>query len=189
MPTLYDYLLKINISFLKKHGYLKTDQIKRGTMTWRTNGQKTGCISILVNMNETIPYIELDYKCNDEPINYKVSIIDIPSNLGKGNVYLFQCPRTHKLCRKLYLADTYFLHRSAFKGCMYECQTQSKKIRSWNDTLGAYFKQDQHLEQLYKKHFKKTYAGKPTKRYLRLMEQIRKAESIDSRDIEGLFLL
>jgi hypothetical protein len=178
-PTLYDEVKTVEISFLKKHGYLKTDQIKSGTTTWRTNGQKTGVVSILVNMKETIPYIEFDYKCNNEPINYKVSIIDIPSNLGKGTVYLFQCPRTHKLCRKLYLAYTYFLHRSAFKGCMYECQTQSKKIRGYNDVLGAYFKSDQYYSQLYKKHFKKTYGGKPTKKYLRLIEQVRKAESIE----------
>jgi hypothetical protein len=55
--------------------------------------------------------------------------------------------------------------------------------------LGAYFKSEQYYEQLYKKHFKKTYGGKPTKKYLWLMEQIRKAESIDIRDIERLMIL
>jgi hypothetical protein len=173
-PTLYDEVKTVEISFLKMHGYLKTDQIKRGTMTCRTNAQKTGSISILVNMNETTPYIEFDYKCNDEPINYKVSIIDIPSNLGKGKVFLFQCPRSHKLCRKLYLAETYFLHRSAFKGCMYECQTQGKKYRATEKTFGCYFKLDGLYKQLYKKNFKKTYGGRPTKKYFKLMEQKKK---------------
>lgn len=72
---------------------------------------------------------------------------------------------------------------------MYECQTQSKKIRSWNSVIGAYFKQDQYYEQLYKKNFKKYYAGKPTKRYLHLLKQIKKAESIDSRDVDMLMML
>ncbi|MBU1485870.1 MAG: hypothetical protein KKG25_13550 [Bacteroidetes bacterium] len=45
-------------------------------------------------------------------------------------------------------------------------------------TLGAYFKSDNLYGELYKKHFKKSYAGKPTKKYLRIMEQIQKAEEI-----------
>jgi hypothetical protein len=37
---------------------------------------------------------------------------------------------------------------------------------------------------MHKKHFKKTCAGMPTKRYLRIMKQIEQAERIDYRDIE-----
>jgi hypothetical protein len=186
LPTLFDEVKTVEISFLKKHGYLEPNQIREGIISWSRNGQKTGSISIMVNTKDNISSIELDYKCNNEPIKYKVSIIDIPSNLGKGKVNLFQCPRTHKLCRKLYLADTYFLHRSAFNGCMYECQTQPKKIRGLNDALGTYLKAEQYYTQLNKKHFKKTYAGKPTKKYLWLMERINRAESIV---IEGLMIM
>lgn len=188
LPTLYDDVKKIDISFLKKHGYLTSDQTQSGTINWSINGEKTGSISIYVNTKSIQPYIEFDYKCNGVPINYNVQLIATPSNLGKGEVYFFLCPRTHKLCRKLYLADTYFLHRSAFKGCMYESQTQSKKFRGLNNTLGAYFKADKYYNQLNEKHFKKTYAGKPTKKYLFIMNQIKKAESINFLDFEGLML-
>lgn len=87
-------------------------------------------------------------------------------------------------CRKLYFADTYFYHRSAFNGCMYEKQTQSKKSRYLDKTLGEYFRTEQLYELLYKKHFKKHYAGKPTKRYLKLTQQIKRAESISYHEIE-----
>jgi hypothetical protein len=40
------------------------------------------------------------------------------------------------------------------------------------------------FEQLYKKHFKKQYAGKPTKKYLKLTQQIQTAESIPLHEIE-----
>ena len=46
-------------------------------------------------------------------------------------------------------------------------------------TFGAYYRLDHLFKQLHQKHFKKTYAGKPTKRYLRIIEQIERAESID----------
>ena len=86
-------------------------------------------------MNEGICVVKYTFylfnilKNKHEAINYKVLLIDIPSILGKGNILLFQCPQTKKLCRKLYLVDTYFFHRSAYKNCMYQSQTYSDRNR------------------------------------------------------------
>jgi hypothetical protein len=55
-------------------------------------------------------------------------------------------------------------------------------------SFGAFFKTDELYSQLYQKHFKKFYAGKPTKRYLQIMEQIQKAESIPHNEIEKAVL-
>ena len=71
---------------------------------------------------------------------------------------------------------------------MYKIQIESKKSRYLDKTLGTYFRTEQLFEQLYKKHFKKQYAGKPTKKYLRIMEQIQKAESIPYHEIERAML-
>ena len=187
-PTLYNEALQIDISKLKGWGYLDPEQIKSCTLNWSRNGNPTGSISIQVNTHSEQPYIELDYKYRDEPRNYKVRLVSIPSNLGKGLIWYFLCPQTKKRCRKLYSIGGYFLHREAFKGCMYETQTQSKKYRQLDKILGAYLKSDNLYSELYKKNFKKTYAGKPTKRYLRIMEQIQKAESIPYHEIERAML-
>ena len=187
-PTLYNEALQIHISKLKGWGYLDPEQIKSGTLNWSRNGNPTGSISIQVNTHSEQPYIELDYKYRDEPRNYKVYLTSTPSNLNKGEIWYFICPQTKKCCRKLYLIGGYFLHREAFNGCMYETQTQSKKYRQLDKTLGVYFKSDNLYSELYKKNFKKTYAGKPTKRYLRIMEQIQKAESIPYHEIEQAML-
>ena len=187
-PTLYNEALQISISKLKEWEYLNPEQIKSGTITWSRNGRQTGSISIKVNTHSEQPYIELDYKYRDEPRNYKVRLVSLPSNLGKGLIWYFLCPHTNKRCRKLYSIGGYFLHREAFNGCMYETQTQSKKYRQLDKTLGAYFEIDTLYSELYKKNFKKTYAGKPTKKYLRIMEQIQKAESVPYHEIERLML-
>lgn len=187
-PTLYDDLKSVSISFLRKNGYLKPNQWQRGIITWSRNGNKTGSISISVNTQSDCPYLELNYKCNEDPINYRVQLISAPSNLGKGVVWYFLCPHTGKRCRKLYLADSYFLHRSALRGCMYEKQIQSKKYRQLDKTFGEYFRTEQLFEQLYRKHFKKQYAGKPTKKYLKLTQQIQKAENIQYHEIEKLLI-
>ena len=187
-PTLYNEALQIHISKLKGWGYLDSKQIKSGTLNWSSKGNPTGSISIQVNTQSEQPYIELDYKFREEPRKYKVYLTSTPSNLNRGEIWYFICPQTNKHCLKLYSINGYFLHREAFKGCMYETQTQSKKNRQLDKTLGAYFKSDNLYSELYKKNFKKTYAGKPTKKYLRIMEQIQKAENIPYHEIERAML-
>lgn len=187
-PTLYNEALQISISKLKEWKYLNPEQIKRGTINWSRNGNPTGSISIQVNTQSEQPYIELDYKYRDEPRNYKVYLIISSSNLNRGKIWYFLCPQTKKRCRKLYSIGGYFLHREAFDSCMYESQIQSKKYRQLDKTLGVHFRIDDLYSQLYQKHFKKTYAGKPTKKYLRIMEQIQKAESIPLYEIERAML-
>ena len=177
-PTLYNEALKISISKLKGWGYLAPGQIKSGTINWSRNGTQTGSISITANTRSEQPYIELNYSYKDKPRKYKVLLTSTRSNLNLGEIWYFLCPQTKKRCRKLYSIGGYFLHREAFNGCMYETQTQSKKYRQMNSTFGAYFKYDELYSELYKKHFKKQYAGKPTKKYLRIMEKIQEVESI-----------
>lgn len=188
-PTLYNDALQLRISRLKEWGYLEKGQTMSGTITWSTNGNPTGSISIKTNTLGEQPYVELDYNFRDEHRNYKVYLTSTPSNLNRGEIWYFNCPQTNKRCRKLYSIGGYFFHREAFNGCMYESQTQSKKYREMERTFGAYFKSDKLYEELYSKNFKKTYAGKPTKRYLRIMEQIQQAESIPYHEFERALLI
>ena len=182
-PILFDNVFQLSTTKLKEWGYLNPYQVKNGVITWGDFGGVTARISIRVNTYAEEPFIVLDYSSNGEPRKYKVKLVSVPSNLGKGLIWYFLCPQTNKRCRKLYSIGGYFLHRAAFNGCMYETQNQSKKYRQLNKILGAYFKTDDLYSQLYQKHFKKTYAGKPTKKYLRIMEQIQKAESIPYHEI------
>lgn len=183
-PILYDEVKTVSISFLKKYGYLKSNQLKNGIVNWSSNGEKTSSISIRVCTHSELQFIEFDYKCKQQPIKYRVQLISKSSNLGKGFVWYFVCPKTSMCCQKLYLADTYFYHRLAFNGCMYEKQTQRKKSRYLNKTLAAYFKINELYSELNKKNFKKTYAGKPTYKYFKLTQQIQSIESIPYNEIE-----
>lgn len=181
-PTLFDTVYQLNISKLTEWGYLKPNQLKTGVLNWSSRGVKTASVSIEVNADRKEVF--LDYKFNDEPRRVRYKLVCIDSNLGKGKVWYFLCPHTGKRCRILYCVDGYFLHRTAFRGCMYDSQTRSKKWREFDLIYGGYFKSEKLYEQLYKKNFKKTYAGKPTKKYLKLMREIEKADKIDFREIE-----
>lgn len=186
-PDLYDDALQMSITKLKEWGYLQPKQYFSTLLRWSRRGNETGSITIWVNTT-VLPYrIELDYKYRDEPRKYTVTIISKPSNLGKGEIFYFVCPQTGKLCRKLYSIGGYFLHRDAFAGCYYESQTYSKKWREMDKVYAAHFN-DSIYEQIYKKYLKKTYAGKPTKKYARLSAQLAKKEMLSSYELEKLIL-
>jgi hypothetical protein len=185
-PTLFDEVLQISISKLKAFGYLKPDSIMGGNLVWSTNGKETAKIGITVNTSAN--FIELDYSYNKKPVKYLINLVSRPSNLGKGKVWYFECPQTKKRCVKLYCIGGYFLHREAFKGCMYEKQTKGKREREQMKMCDMVFGTDKLYEQLYGKYFKRTYAGKPTKKFTRLMQKIKRSESIAACEVERLLL-
>lgn len=189
-PTLFDEVLTLQASNLNRWGYLKPNHKGWYKITWYSNGNEIGAITIFVNTTKmSTPYVQLNYKHGDTPIDYRVYLDKVPSNLGNGFVWYFICPSTNKRCRKLYCVDGYFLHREAFNGCMYSKQIQSKKLRLIEKVYGAYFDNEKYRAELYKKHFKTHYKGKPTKRYLRLMKLIEQSDNIDYGDIERLISL
>lgn len=183
-PTLYDEVKTLNISLLKKHGYLNQNQQQSGIVTWSMGGRATGSISINVTISQYATFLVLDYSCNGKPVHYRVDLVSIPSNLGKGHLWYFVCPITRKRCRKLYLVETYFYHREAFNGCMYSKQTLSKRTRLFDRSIARLFDAETIQTQLYRKHMKKQYAGRPTKRYLNLIQRLENAERIDFRELE-----
>lgn len=176
-PTLYDEVPQISTTDLKRWGFLEPKQFNRSIITWNSNENITSKISIHVNTVDDQPYIELNYKYDGMPYKYTIKLVSIPSNLGKGLIWYFLCPNTLKRCRKLYSVGEYFLHREAFLNCMYECQTNSKQWRNLKRSLEACYKLDNLYKELYKKYSKIEYAGKPTKRYSRIIKQIDKIEN------------
>lgn len=182
-PKLYDEVLQLNITKLKNWGYLESNSLKSGVIDWSRNGLKHSSISLKTYISENENYLELDYKYNDQPRKYQIPLVSVPSNLGKGSIWYFLCPQTQKRCRKLYLIGGYFLHRTAFNGCMYSSQTKSKVWRQLDALLGNHFILDEYYLEIYSKHFKKHYKGKPTKRYLKLLQKIAR---IERREISEL---
>lgn len=184
LPTLYNEALQINISKLKEWGYLNPNKWKTGTLNWSRNGNQTASISIGVSTLASDEYLHLKYNFKEQPREYNIRLVSKPTNLGIGEMWFFLCPSTGQLCRKLYSIDGYFYHREAFKGCFYEKQTQSKYARFLDQKYGAYFNAESLYFEARKKHLKKTYAGKPTKKFTKLSREIERAERVNFRDIE-----
>lgn len=122
------------------------------------------------------PYLELCYTIKEKKFNYKVDLVQVPSNLGVGKLWFFVCPITGKRCRKLHFAQGYFLHRAACPQGMYSYQKKStpqkNKPIGFYDVLQTHHKIDKLNAEIEKKYFKSHYAGKPTKRYTQLLKKL-----------------
>jgi hypothetical protein len=129
-------------------------------------------------MNQLNPYMELRYNCDGEPIIETISLVEVKSNLGKGSIWYFRCPRSFKRCRKLYLFDGVFQHRSNIDG-FYDTQMYSKKDRQLVRLFDMSVKRDEAYSKLYSKHFRTHYKGEPTKAYLDALNAINKGQGID----------
>ncbi len=187
-PYLFDERKSLSITDLKTMNYFTVNSKRGGTVNWTRQGENTGSISIIVSFTNENNYIDFDYTCNGNNHNYRVYLISLQSNLGKGKVWYFQCRFTGKRCRKLHLINERFQHRTASKNGMYSTQTKSKKWRSIEKVYSSYFDSENIYSELYRKHFKKSYNGKPTKKYLKLMQKIKEIENINPADIEMLLL-
>ena len=169
--TCYDDLLKIRLSKLRKWGYLKNDCSKSGTLTWSRFGEPFASIGITVYVYGDESRITLSYNHNDQPQKYDISLVSLPSNLGKGEVWYFLCPYTKKRCRVLYLIGGHFLHREASGSCMYESQTRSPFSRAMDKIIDPPYGKQKIHDELDQPYFKTHYAGRPTKRYLWLLQR------------------
>jgi len=119
---------RIEHSYFLKNNFLKNNSLCSGSMQWNNKGNTTDSISYSVVFNDDNKHIRLTYSKTDEAgikrdFDYMVYLIPVKSNLGKGFVYYFQCPVSHRLCRVLYMAynSDYFQSRQAYRERIYYC--------------------------------------------------------------------
>jgi hypothetical protein len=152
--------LQVSIKAFTKHIKEGTNFLV-GSMNWDSGGSIT--VKLLKENNRY--FVELDYiKTIDgekKNIQYKVLVCTVPSNLGKGEVYYFLCPFSHKRCKVLYMAygSLYFKSRVAYRHRIYFASQMSSRLDKHND---AYWRLERKLELLYPKHPKTHYKGEET---------------------------
>src|SRR5690349_11165343 len=100
-------------------------------------------------------------------MNYNIIIIGMPSNLGKGLVYYFLCPFTHKKCKILYkgYGALHFRSRESYSHRIYYPCQLSSRLDKHND---RYWAIEKKLEGLDKKYTKYHYRGRKTAKKQRI---------------------
>jgi hypothetical protein len=184
-PILLDHALSLSLKDLKRLGYIKEHHSVSGVVSWTRQGVRTSSVSVWVDLAFSHS-LTLSYSSEGVKHDQRFNLIAKPSNLGKGRYWFIESPESGNIGSKVYLVSGRFRVRTDASGCMYEKQIESKYYRGLSMALGDAFGYEDLYFKLYKKGFKKTYAGKPTKRYCMLIEQIRRAEAVDSMALERL---
>ncbi len=173
---------KLDLRIMLKDGSIQKNRHISGSISWERGGK----ISFESKLFENEKYVHVMYKTTDrngitKNYDYKIQLVSVPSNLNKGKVLYFRCPKTGKRARVLYSAygNDLFLHRDYYKDyygkrLFYNSQTTSKEW--YNNTMYFNAKRRKESFEAYLRKFKqwkRTYRGKETKHFkkLRLLEE------------------
>lgn len=175
---------RIELSHLLKNGYLVKGKITGSRLAWTHKGEEVSNIGIYCVWSDENKFIELDYTSTDRhtgekhDLRYRIEIVSVPSNLGKGEVLYFLCPSGFK-CRVLYLA--YGSHKwysrkyyeSIGKRIYYPCQSRSKRDYVYERRY-HYEKQYNKIQNQLNKNFHKYHLGSKTKTFKKYEMTVKK---------------
>ena len=183
MSTILNDALRLTTADLKKLGFLHPNRIRSGVVRW---GDGLASISITTDTRPGYPYIEFEYTRQGRELSYRLELVPKPSNLGIGTVWYFRCAVSSKPCRVLYSIGDRFVHRAAYSGVMYECQTKSRKWRDLQHHYGPMFKADAEAGKFYTPYRKTHYRGKPTRKYRRILHLEGWVSRMTDKDVEWM---
>lgn len=173
-----DDLLKIDVFWLKKNGYLHPYGYKSGGIQWTRgwSGDKNR-ISIEVNsmMGSDEKYLRLYYtrtgaSGEKKDIDYKVPLATTPCNYG-GYRYWFICPLSvnSKYCSKrvgtLYKSGDYFGCRHCYD-LTYDSRNENRRYKMY--PLFSVILDRKKADELEAKIKRRSYGGRPTRKQKRL---------------------
>jgi hypothetical protein len=185
-----DEVKRLDIGRLKQSGFIEPGKKASGVLDWSERFKVHAQVGIrpLHSGMSGAGAIKLDYTCAGEQITYTVRIVSRPSNLPHHPpIWMFECPATGLLCRKLFFNDRVFVHQSQIDG-IYESQAKSKKSRDTDKLLDYLLGPNNIHAQLSQKHLKKSYRGRPTKKYARLLQWEARVGQITHDDITRLMI-
>lgn len=175
-----DFLSKVSVYFLNKHGYFNQGW-KSGTITWSRNGEMTGRISIQSSLDESEQNIRFIYTQTDrstgekKDFDYKIPLATTPCNFG-GKRYWFVCPwyANGIFCGRrvgaLFMGGKYL----ACRHC-YNLTYNSRNLFGASKIAGQVISEPE-LEGLWKEAKTQYYAGKMTRKYRRYLRKSKKAD-------------
>ena len=171
---------RLDLFDLLRVGYFTKDAKCSGSWTWN-NGDRA---EIVTHRQGRTAYMEVvtrwtDYAGREVEARQRIDLHSVPSNLGRGHVLYFICPRTGKLCRILYRAYSSTSWRSR-EGFSYRLYYPQQADPAWGRNLSRENAVERKLDRLYSRRIVANYRGRPTRRALRIAKLERKLERLSA---------
>jgi hypothetical protein len=172
--------LRIELKYLLKQGFIKKNCTKQGTLSWN-NGSIISFYSCYTNEEK---YLRLVYYTTDnttgekQDYDYKIELVEVPSNLGKGSVLYFVCPVSWNKCRILYkcYGSPKWKYLKAYN-CRIYYESQMVSHCDYYNT--RYWQIDKQIKELEAQRKSYLYKDRATKRYLKLQRLKARQERFD----------
>jgi hypothetical protein len=141
-------------------------------LQWSSNGEKTGDININLDTSATVPNAQFVYRYREgggdwEEMSYKFNLVPLVCNFG-GKRWFFRCGlyKNGVFCgrrvAKLYQVGKYFGCRHCAELSYSSCNENKKGVFSFLLSMSK-------GEECFEKLKRYSYAGRPTKKYLRCL--------------------
>ena len=183
-----DGLEKISTRFLKENGYFSSIW-RSGTITWTSGWSETkSSVSIQVSVMDDEGYLRIYYTQTDrgtgekKDFDFKIPLLTTPCNYG-GKRYWFKCPwyKNGQYCGRrvgvLYKNGDYFACRHCYN-LTYSSRNASARYKGFV-SIPDLENQEEKVKRTY-------YAGKPTKKYRKLLKMEEQFEDGFIRMATGL---
>lgn len=166
--------VRINIDSLKRSKCLNKGAVTSFKSEWSGGASLMG----IITYTEKEKTLTLKYLYCKKPMEYKIQIVEVKSNLDKGVNLYFICPVTNNRCKTIFCCygSEIFKSRQAYnRRLYYTSQICSKVYRSST----RYNSTESKVNQLQSMRRAKNYKGKETKRHKRLIKLIDKKIYLD----------
>jgi hypothetical protein len=167
---------RLELSELLRAGYFRDRATCSGGWSW-SNGERAEVVTA-----RTGPNAHLDittHLSQGGQVHERIYMHGVRSNLGRGWVLYFICPRTGKPCRILYRAyhSTRWLSREAFSYRLYYPQQAET---AWGRHAIREANVERRLHRLYSLRLVATYRGRPTRSAIRIAKLEMKLERLNA---------
>ena len=188
--TPIDKIKRLSIKILKQTGFISPGKNVCGPLNWGENFSMYAEVDTEHTKNDNNSshgHIILTHLTEVHSYDLNIKFISKKSNLNNNTVIWFLiCPISKRLCRKLYFNGNLFVHHSQIDG-LYTSQNLSKKARECQKIFQILLQPNNANNRAMQKHLKKTYRGKPTRKYTNLIRLKNKVDLITEEDIRKVF--
>lgn len=108
-PLILDRCHTVSIGDMKRWGSLHPGQYRNSSVYWEQGGKRVASVGYIAFISP-VPgeaFIQFNYTYGGEPVQWRVPLLSVPANIGKGLVWFFRCPVTATRKKFSDFADCY----------------------------------------------------------------------------------
>ena len=183
-PVILEKLLTLSLANLRGLGFMdKAEGYKSlPVVIKKASGLCMTSDTVLVTVSTQAgnSYIKFDCSIDDQPLSYRLPLVQVVNYLTGGFTYYFKCIEADKICRKLYFYQNKWVCRSAIKNRYYFQNILPKQKRGQYEAIKRLHSYEKIIAECGKKGFRPYRYGQQTSRMKKIIRAKSKLERMSN---------